>query len=553
MRTLAFMFRSSRNRLLWAIFAGLVTGACYTALLALLNLMLYSGLRQSRRAVFAFVALTVVAAGSRLVTELLLGRLSQGCLYDLRLKLSAQILQLPLRRLEELGLHRLYAVLMDDIPAVVGFVSGAPLVVTNIALVCGLLIYMGFLSPRLLAVVCCFILVAAVSYVLPISRARKYFRLGREESDHMQKHYRALLQGIKELKMNARRRQAFMTDVLERTAGRVRRLSIASGDIYAVVSGWSGVFIFLGLALLVFLPQSLTGGRGANFTGYTLALVFLVGPVRLILDTIPAIARLQVSLEKVGRVTEVLDAEAPVVLPSAAAVMTAPRLIELQAVTYSYPGEGGETFILGPIDLAVRPGEVLFLAGGNGSGKTTLAKVMLGLYRPTTGTIRLNGEVVDEGMLEQYQQSFSSVFADFFLFDSLLGIERDRLDGEAQRCLEMLRLQKKVTLRGDTLSTTELSSGQRKRMALLTAWLEDRPVYFFDEWAADQDPVFKAIFYRQIIPALRFRGKTVILISHDHSYYDAGDRIVELESGRIVSERVVSQPCDSTMADLQLS
>ncbi len=551
MQILSFMFRASRKTMFFAILAGLVTGACYTSLLGLLNMMLNSAGPQSRGALIAFGVLTVLAAGSRLATELLLGRLSQGGLYDLRLKLSGQILQLPLSKLEELGPHRLYAVLVDDIPTVVGFIGGAPLVVTNVGLVIGLLIYMGYLSPTLLAIVLGFIVLAAISYVLPVSRARKYFKLAREENDHLQRHYRALLTGIKELKMNAERRRAFMSDVLDRTADKVRKLSLASADIYAGASGWSGIMIFLGVGLLLFLPRSLTGGHASHLTGYTLALIFLVGPVRLILDTIPAVARVQIALQKIDRLTDALRSEPaatnqPAVLPAG----RARNLIELEGISYEYEHEGGGTFVLGPIDLTVQSGEILFLTGGNGSGKTTLAKVLLGLYHPAAGTIRMNGRVITDAALEDYRQCFSAVFADFFLFDSFLGITRDRLDGEAQRCIEMLRLQEKVVLRGDTLSTIELSSGQRKRVALLTAWLEDRPVYFFDEWAADQDPVFKAIFYRQILPLLKARGKTVILISHDHSYYDVGNRIVELESGRIVSEVVVPQPAGAAMAGL---
>ena len=188
MQILLYMFRASRRKMFFSIVAGLLTGACYTALLGLLNVMLNSERALSRTAVIAFAVLTLLGAGSRLVTELLLGRLSQGGLHELRMKLSAQILQLPLSTLEELGPHRLYAVLVDDIPTVVGFIGGAPLLVTNVALVIGLLVYMGYLSPILLAVVTGFLVVAAASYVIPVTRARKHFKLAREENDHLQRH-----------------------------------------------------------------------------------------------------------------------------------------------------------------------------------------------------------------------------------------------------------------------------------------------------------------------------------------------------------------------------
>jgi putative ATP-binding cassette transporter len=79
-----------------------------------------------------------------------------------------------------------------------------------------------------------------------------------------------------------------------------------------------------------------------------------------------------------------------------------------------------------------------------------------------------------------------------------------------------------------------LSSGQRKRLALIQVWLEDRPVIILDEWAAEQDPTFRRLFYTDILPDLKRQGKTLIVISHDDRYFDAADRIISLENGRIV-------------------
>ncbi|MGB3138144.1 MAG: hypothetical protein WBG38_15900 [Nodosilinea sp.] len=84
------------------------------------------------------------------------------------------------------------------------------------------------------------------------------------------------------------------------------------------------------------------------------------------------------------------------------------------------------------------------------------------------------------------------------------------------------------------LSTLDLSQGQRKRLALLTAYLEDRPVYLFDEWASDQDPLFREVFYKQILLELKQRGKTVLVISHDDRYFYLADQLVKLEYGQRV-------------------
>ncbi len=165
-----------------------------------------------------------------------------------------------------------------------------------------------------------------------------------------------------------------------------------------------------------------------------------------------------------------------------------------------YGDDASESFVLGPLDLSLRPNELVFLVGGNGSGKSTLMKVLTGLYPPTRGAIRLNGQLIDDKNREWYSQHFTAVFSDFYLFDSLLGLDGMEVDERARQSLVRLELDTKVRVEGGRFSTIALSQGQRKRLALLTAFLEDRPIYVFDEWAADQDAHYRDIFYRQILP-----------------------------------------------------
>jgi putative ATP-binding cassette transporter len=266
----------------------------------------------------------------------------------------------------------------------------------------------------------------------------------------------------------------------------------------------------------------------------------MVGPLEVILNMVPNMNRALVSLQKVKHLGLELSAipEREVVKP---AFRTANwKSLELDGITHAYNRENTDnTFTLGPINVKFQPQEVVFIVGGNGSGKTTLAKLLIGLYSPETGEIRLDGRSITDENREQYRQSFSVVFTDFFLFDSLLGLDHINIDGDAQYYLEKLQLDQTVRVRDGVLSTINVSQGQRKRLALLTAYLEDRAIYLFDEWAADQDPVFKEIFYHQLLPELKARGKTVIVISHDDRYYHVADRIIKLDYGRIEYDRKV--------------
>jgi putative ATP-binding cassette transporter len=274
-------------------------------------------------------------------------------------------------------------------------------------------------------------------------------------------------------------------------------------------------------------------------TGYIVTILYLMGPLVGVLSSFSAFGRAAISFQKVSDLGVSLENHSGELCPVNVrdGTVTFERL-ELVGVTHSYHVEKEDsTFVLGPIDLTINQGELIFLVGGNGSGKSTLAKMVTGLYPPEAGEIRLNGQTVTDANRDDFRQIFSAVFGDFYLFESFLGLESNNLDEQARHYLEQLHLSHKVRIENGILSTTALSQGQRKRLALLTAYLEDRPFYMFDEWASDQDPLFKAIFYTQLLPELKARGKTTLVITHDDKYFDLADRILKLDFGKLITDR----------------
>jgi putative ATP-binding cassette transporter len=278
----------------------------------------------------------------------------------------------------------------------------------------------------------------------------------------------------------------------------------------------------------------------AVLSGYALVFLHMVLPMEALLLAIPNVNRARVALERIrSGIGTALDREA-----HAADVAEAPsgprrvfHSLELRELRHSYRRETEDgSFQLGPINAVLGPGEVVFLIGGNGSGKTTLAKLLVGLYAPEGGSILLDGVPVTDATREDYRQCFSAVFSDFFLFERLIGLRRPELDTEARSWLIELGLDHKVKVQDGKLSTTELSQGQRKRLALLVAYLEDRPLYLFDEWAADQDPLYKEVFYKRLLPELKARGKTVVAVTHDDRYFYLADRCIKLDFGRAVAD-----------------
>ena len=553
MDLITFLVRYSRTSVTLAVIAGIISGVSNAGLLALFNAALTNSGYTKATLVWSFVGLCLFLPATRFASEILLTRLAQGALFRLRMRLSRQILTAPLRHLEEVGSHRLLAALTDDVPTITNTLVLIPILCINIAITIGGLVYLGWLSWFVLLVVLGFMALGILTYQLPVIRALRYFRLAREDGDALYNHFQALTNGTKELKLHSRRRDAFLSQVLESTAASLQKRNVTGMTIFTAAASWGQILVFVVVGLILFGLPVVKQIDTQTLIGYTITLLYLMTPLQLIMNTAPALGRANVALKKVEDLGLLLAAQgtedASVTELTSA---TNWQHLELAGVTHAYRREGEkESFTLGPIDMTLYPGELVFLVGGNGSGKTTLAKLLTGLYVPEAGEVCFNGRPITDDNREYYRQHFSMVFSDFYLFESLLGLDTPKLDEQARDYLSQLKLDDKVEIKDGVLSTTDLSQGQRKRLALLTAYLEDRPIYVFDEWAADQDPLFKEIFYHQLLPELKAKGKSVLVISHDDRYYDVADRVIKLEYGKVDYDESLAHSHRAT-ADLPL-
>jgi putative ATP-binding cassette transporter len=538
MKSIYFFMRYSRRYVLLAVLTGIISGLSSTGLLALINAALKGTRYTASTLMLVFVALCLVVALSRIASELLLSRIAQRAMYELRLKLCSQVLQVPLRRLEEIGMHRVLTALTDDVPAVTNAVASIPVLCINTAIVVGCLVYLGFLSWLPLLGMMIFLVLGIATYQFAVMKGLHYFKAARADGDRLFHHFQSLTGGIKELKLNRSRREAFTTEVLEPTAASFKRHNLQGQAIYTVAASWGQLLSFIVIGLLIFVLPVFTSISEQVLTGYALALLFMTTPLQGIMLSAPNLGRANVALNHMDELGVQLSSHSVEVdQRSLALARPAWRSLDLIDITHQYRREGQEhNFTLGPINLNFVPGEIVFITGGNGSGKTTFAKMLAGLYAPENGEIRLDGQCVTDQNRMDFREHFSTVFSDFHLFDSLLGLSGPKLDYRAHDYLVQLQLDHKVEIKGGKLSTVDLSQGQRKRLALLTAFLEDRPIYLFDEWAADQDPMFKKFFYYDLLHELKSRGKTVFVISHDDSYYDVADRLLKFENGKLHSD-----------------
>lgn len=534
MKIFKFLFSTSKVNVVLAIVAGIISGGSGTLVIALVNHILTLENPGMLRIILGFAGLCLAMLLTSFVSGYLLIRLAQGSIIELRLDLSKRILSTPLRVLEEKGPHRLLASLTDDVAAIMNAVSVSPMLITNLVIVLGCLGYMGFLSLPVLGIGLGFMLTAFLSYQLLMKFANKYLIQAREKQDELFNHFNALTQGTKELKTNKKRRLSFFQDELEPTVHGVYQSTVRGMTLYTFAGNWGQLLFLFFIGFVLFLGPVFSSVSSEILVGYTLAILYMMTPLITILNIMPNFGRANISLKKIDSLGLSLGDD---VLTENNLEKRGYEKLEFKGLTHQYYREKEDlNFTLKIDNLTFTPGEIVFLVGGNGSGKTTLAKMLTGLYLPDSGSIILDGEEVTKDSIDHYRQLFSVVFSDFYLFDNLLGIDLEKQQEEAQHYLELLQLDHKVTIRNGKLSTTRLSQGQRKRLALLTAYLEDRPFYVFDEWAADQDPVFKEIFYTHLLQDLKERGKTILVISHDDQYFHLAERVINVDYGRIVSD-----------------
>jgi len=557
MRSILMLFKQSRSACVLAIFLTIAGGGVTVGLLAVINQVLKDG-NYSATTVWLFIVLCSARLLTGSIGHMVIIRLSEGATHDMYLRIVNQILQAPLREIEKLGHHRLMAIFSKDIITISSIVVMMPYQLVNIVIVLGSLVYLGVLSWQ----VCFGILVVGglgiASFSLPIILARHYIHLAREETDSLHKHFKSAIEGMKEFKLHQSRCEAFIQHVLKETVSRVKQYQIRGTTIYALASHWNRLLFFIYVGLLIFVGPGFATISPTELVAYTLVLLYMMAPIEAIQNGLGTLIQADVAIKRIrafglSLIEEKSDSNVDLSVNDLRTYKT----VRLEKVVYSYsPSQDNSHFKLGPISLTFNSNELVFIVGGNGSGKSTLVKLLVGLYRPDEGEIYLDDILITDKDLGTHRRQFTAVFQDFGLFESLLGLERNLyLDRDANLWLKVLQLDKKVKVENGNLSTIKLSHGQKKRLALLTGLMEDRPFYVFDEWAADQDPVFRQIFYTEVLPSLKKRGKMVLVITHDDRYWHLADRLIKLDFGQISNMKPIYNECkcsqDSAVTDTE--
>ncbi|MGV6873470.1 cyclic peptide export ABC transporter [Pseudochelatococcus sp. B33] len=523
---------------LFATVMGTLSGLATAWLLATINRALFADGDITAALMWTFTGLVVLTLAGEIVSDLGNSWIGQQIITSLRKELVARVVAAPIDQIERYKSHRLLSVLGQDVDTVSNFSYGFSSLAIALAVTTGCIAYLLFLSPPLFVIVAVAIGIGVTINRYARKRGAAHYDVARSAQDDLYKHYRAISEGAKELRINRQRRRRVHGEQLTATIDRIRDRKVKAFRIFMSANAADSALFFAAIGLIVGW-QGWFGVDRTVVSGFVLVLLYVKGPLNQALGAYASFVNAQVSFRRIAQLSADFANPEPRLADtdkaaSDPATLPAVSSIELRGARYTFPAaEGVEPFALGPVDLTIRGGEILMIVGENGSGKTTLIKLLLALYEPQEGALLLNGEPVTPENRDDYRQLFSAIFFDYFLFDDLV-VPGGILPEVASLYLSKLEIAHKVTVEDGRFSTTDLSAGQRKRLALIQVYLEGRPVIVFDEWAAEQDPTFRRLFYTEMLPDLKRQGKTLIVISHDDRYFGAADRVVRLEAGRIV-------------------
>ncbi len=458
--------------------------------------------------------------------------------YETRRDLIGKLLSTGFARFEKLERGKAEACLNNDTETVSKFAGTLVFFTTSIVTVLCCFVYLGFLNIYGFLLTFGAVALCGGAYVRSGRKAGKLWEKTRDIQNLFFKYIGSLTGGFKELRINGRARAAFAGDINAVLADyRQKRTAGDLGFAYVFVFGELLFTLVIGFAALTF-PVVFKGLSADTLASFVFIFLYMSGPVTGVLNTIPDVTQASICWKRIKAFKdEIYQEDSTFQADSHCGQPELKTSVRLKKVTYTYRGQEDGEFTLGPVDWEFRKGQLTFVTGGNGSGKSTLAKLLTGLYVPGEGSIEVDERKVSPEELGNY---FAVVFSDFYLFEKLYGINSAEKQQEIEYFLKVLKLEDKVGVSNGAFSTTRLSTGQRKRLALLLAQVEDKPVCLFDEWAADQDPEYRRFFYEILLPEMKKKGKCIIAITHDDRYFHLADRLLKLEFGQVANEPVLN-------------
>ena len=488
-----------------------------------------------------FLVTFVLVLGSAFTYAVLVQVVTTRVVNNVRLKLIGGLLKAQPSFVDRREHGALYHILTTDVSAVAGFTSTLLNLLPAFIFLCIAIPQVFYYSM----VSGFFVVLVMIGGVLAYHLQQRTMAKLNDDARALEVAYfervSEMLKGFRELRLHQPRQRSFSSDILQ-VLERLRGLLIKVTRIFETSeSAVQGLKFMLFAAIVFLVPYLVRTDNVITFQILTLVLFSLM-PFEQIVTSYPAVIGTLVSYMRINDLaTELNVIERVVERP----VDFAPpfKTISLRDVETRYNSRETSSFALGPLDFELKSGEVVFLVGSNGSGKTTFMNVLCGLLDPTSGTMKVDGQPLAPDDMGGYRAQFSAIFTQFHVFRQLYGLEGVTPE-QADEMIERVGLTGITQIRSEGISRLDLSAGQKRRLALAIALLEDRNVLVLDEFVADQDPEKRDYFFRTLVPWLKAQGKTVVVSTHDLAWLDCCDRVITFENGKM-SEQKRSAPADA--------
>jgi putative pyoverdin transport system ATP-binding/permease protein len=525
-----------------------LAGISNALVLVLINRVVQGEESASLRMFALFVlAISLYVLGGRR-TFYLTVNLIESALQRIKTRIVDKIQRMELQGLERIGAAEIFDRITENVTVVSDAAGAIANFLQSLCILVFALLYLAWLSPTAFAIYLAITAGGAVIFLAKKKEVKDCLRQAAQTRLSFFEMLTDLLDGFKEAKFSRRRSREIRDDIVK-TSSSLSAITAKANLLFGENMIFSDCLLFALLGSLAFVLPLYMSLSVATLSQLVAAVIFAFGPMGMVINSSQQYIRSNVALAHIEALEEKLDAATREVAAEAGAEDPwKGRITEIEAknIEYEYSSQQGDwAFRVGPVSLTITAGEVVFVVGGNGSGKSTLLKVLTGLYPPSAGSLRVDGILVQSGNVADYREMISAIYSDFHLFTKvygLLGVEGDSVRG----LLEQMQIADKTSFMNDRFTKRTLSTGQRKRLAMIVALLEDRPLYIFDEWAADQDPEFRRYFYEEMLPSLKQRGKTIVAVTHDDHYFHCADRVVKLDAGKIRTiERPAGRPAQA--------
>lgn len=473
---------------------------------------------------FYFILLLLALFLSSVCVEFALSVFGQNFIFKMQRKVVKQILDTDILQIEKIGKAKLLASLSSDVRSISFALLRVPDFLQASILFVALLAYIFYLSREIFLLCLVFFAITAfINYVLA-SKIHRYFKLSRNSDDALQNSYQNIIDGHKNLSLNSYRAKLYYEKYFEKAASSKRSSNIRANLMHSISSNFTNISFLSLVGFEFFLALNFKLTSIENATTIALAIFFLRAPLLSLLSSVPTLLTAKIALDKISNLElNSYDDSFHIAKPFGKW-----SKISFKNLAFSYGN-----FSLKPTTLDIHKGELIFLIGKNGSGKSTFSLLFSALIKAKSGELYLDEHKIDDDNVYAYRALISAIFSEFHLFTQTIKNGACADEKDIKHYLKVLELENKIEVKDAELTDTKLSSGQKKRLAMLICLLEERDVLIFDEFAADQDPVFRRFFYKELLPLLKKQGKTILTISHDETYFDAADRILLAQDGYI--------------------